>query len=71
MSELDMLRTKLERESRAELDEVLNSQKHVYDKPGLGYIELGICTSWTSKSPTPKYKIVNVPPVDSSEKKTN
>lgn len=46
MSELDMLmRTKLERESRAELDEVLNSQKHVYDKPGLGYIELGICTS--------------------------
>ena len=46
MSELDMLmRTKLERESRTELDEVLNSQKHVYDKPGLGYIELGICTS--------------------------
>lgn len=72
MSEPDMLRKKLERGSRAELDEVLNSQKHDYDKPGLGYIKLGMCTSWTSsKSPTPKYKIVNVPPVDSSEKKTN
>jgi hypothetical protein len=47
--------------SSYKVDYVLNFQKHSYDKIGLCYIEVGSSTPSSSKSSSPKDKIVFVP----------
>ena len=68
--ELVQSRSQLERLSSIKLDHVLNSQKPISNKTGLGYIEMGPSTPSISKSSSEKVKIDSIPPPRKKDIKT-